>query len=122
MTSFRDCKTLHSQMQECIRDAETADSNPGARRAGEFTPALQRIDGGMTTSGKLRRTVLVGEEGQTGRWERVLTVHQNVICKEKIYSISTVLMGKKRCECAMLAPSRISPPTNELGSSCKDPE
>ena len=45
-----------------------------------------------------------------------------MICKEKIYSISTVLMGKNWRECAMLAPSRISPPTNELASSCKDPE
>jgi len=43
---------------------KTADSDPGARRAGEFTsPALQRIDGRMTTTGKLRRTVLVYEEG-----------------------------------------------------------
>jgi hypothetical protein len=49
---------------KCIRSAETADSDPGQDEQAQFTPALQRIDRGMTTTGKLRRTVLVSEEGK----------------------------------------------------------
>jgi hypothetical protein len=86
-------------------------------------PSLQRIDGWMTTPRNLRSTViLILRRARTGRWERILTGRAKMICKEKFYSASTVLMAKNWEECAMLAPSRISPPTNELGSSCEDPE
>jgi hypothetical protein len=47
--------------------------------------------------------------GGTGRSERVLETDIKLTCKEKFYSISTVLMVKNLSECAILTQSRISP-------------
>jgi hypothetical protein len=81
----------------CSKSRRLADGDR-AKPEEQFTHALQRIDGWVTTPKNLRRTLVSYQGGRNKPLEAGSDGTARINCKEKFYSISTVLMGKIRGE------------------------